>query len=71
MKCLIVLEQRLENAPESYMNSGNVFLNKVFGAEMILCPKDRDVKEFAEEIMEDQKRMAIIPILFQLGAAIG
>ena len=26
IKCLIVLEQRLANAPESYMNSGNIFL---------------------------------------------
>ena len=25
IKCLIILEQRLENAPDSYMNSGNVF----------------------------------------------
>ena len=40
IKCLIVLEQRLAEAPEAYMNSGNIFLNKVFGAEMILCPKE-------------------------------
>ena len=69
MKCLIVLEQRLENAPESYMNSGNVFLNKVFGAEMILCPKDRDVKEFAEEIMEDQKRDGHNPYFIPVGGS--
>ena len=69
MKCLIVLEQRLENAPESYMNSGNVFLNKVFGAEMILCPKDRDVKEFAEEIMEDRKRDGHIPYFIPVGGS--
>ena len=69
MKCLIVLEQRLDNAPESYMNSGNVFLNKVFGAEMILCPKDRDVKEFAEEIMEDQKRDGHNPYFIPVGGS--
>ena len=54
IKCLIVLEQRLAEAPEAYMNSGNIFLNKVFGAEMILCPKERDVKEYAEEIIEER-----------------
>ena len=43
IKCLIVLEQRLAEAPEAYMNSGNIFLNKVFGAEMILCPKEREM----------------------------
>lgn len=69
MKCLIVLEQRLENAPESYMNSGNVFLNKVFGAEMILCPKDRDVKVFAEEIMEDRKRDGYNPYFIPVGGS--
>ena len=69
MKCLIVLEQRLDNAPESYMNSGNVFLNKVFGAEMILCPKDRDVKEFAEKIMEDQKRDGHNPYFIPVGGS--
>ena len=69
MKCLIVLEQRLDNAPESYMNSGNVFLNKVFGAEMILCPKDRDVKEFAEEIMEDRKRYGHNPYFIPVGGS--
>jgi L-cysteate sulfo-lyase len=69
IKCLIVLEQRLENAPESYMNSGNVFLNKVFGAEMILCPKDRDVKEYAEEIMEDRKRDGYNPYFIPVGGS--
>ena len=69
MKCLIVLEQRLDNAPESYMNSGNVFLNKVFGAEMILCPKDRDVKVFAEEIMEDRKRDGYNPYFIPVGGS--
>ena len=54
IKCLIVLEQRLANAPESYMNSGNIFLNKIFGAEMILCPTNKNVEEFAEEIMDDR-----------------
>jgi len=43
IKCLIMLEQRLAEAPEAYMNSGNIFLNKVFGAEMILCPKEREM----------------------------
>ena len=27
LKCLIILEQRVKNAPEVYMNSGNVFLD--------------------------------------------
>ncbi|MDC3315565.1 D-cysteine desulfhydrase family protein [Candidatus Thioglobus sp.] len=69
IKCLIVLEQRLAEAPEAYMNSGNIFLNKVFGAEMILCPKERDVKEYAEEIMEERKSMGFNPYFIPVGGS--
>ena len=69
IKCLIVLEQRLANAPESYMNSGNIFLNKVFGAEMLLCPKGRDVKEYAEEIMEIRKNDGYSPYFIPVGGS--
>ena len=44
LQCLIVLEQSLSDAPSTYMTSGNVFLDKLFGAEVILCPKEKDVK---------------------------
>ena len=69
IKCLIVLEQRLAEAPEAYMNSGNIFLNKVFGAEMILCPKERDVKEYAEEIIEERKSMGFNPYFIPVGGS--
>ena len=69
IKCLIVLEQRLANAPESYMNSGNIFLNKIFGAEMILCPTNKNVEEFAEEIMGDKKRQGINPYFIPVGGS--
>ena len=69
IKCLIVLEQRLAEAPEAYMNSGNIFLNKVFGAEMILCPKERDVKEYAEEIIEERKSMGFNSYFIPVGGS--
>ncbi len=52
------------------MSSGNVFLNKVFGAEMILCPPDRDVKDYADEIVEEKNKVEEILISFQLAVAI-
>ena len=55
LKCLIVLEQRLKNPPESYMKSGNVFLDKLFGAEVKVCPKNIDVSEYSETLMKDIK----------------
>ena len=55
LKCLIVLEQRLKNPPESYMKSGNVFLDKLFGAEVKVCPKNEDVSEYSEKLIKDIK----------------
>ena len=69
IKCIIVLEQRLENAPIEYMNSGNVFLNKLFGAELIICPNNKDAKEFAENIMEKIKNNGEIPYFIPVGGS--
>ena len=55
LKCLIVLEQRLKDPPESYMKSGNVFLDKLFGAEVKVCPKNIDVSEYSEKLIKDIK----------------
>jgi len=55
LKCLIVLEQRLKDPPEAYMKSGNVFLNKLFGAEVKICPRNEDVSEYSEKIIKEIK----------------
>ena len=57
LKCLIILEERLKNAPEVYKKSGNVFLDKLFGAEIIFCPIEENIENFANEIIK--KRMTI------------
>ena len=53
LKCLIILEQRLKDAPEIYMNSGNVFLNKLFGADVKVCPKNQNFHEYYDKIIKD------------------
>jgi len=55
LKCLIILEQRLNNAPNVYMNSGNVFLDKLFGADIQLCPKNEDFLKYTEKAIENIK----------------
>ena len=55
LKCLIILEQRLKDAPEAYMKSGNVFLNKLFGADIKICPQNEDVVKYTEKIIKDIK----------------
>ena len=69
LKCLIVLEQRLADAPNAYMTSGNVFLDKLFGAEVILCPSEKDVKEYAEEIMTERKNQGANPYYIPVGGS--
>jgi len=69
LKCLIVLEQRLADAPQSYMTSGNVFLDKLFGAEVILCPSNKDVKEHATEIMTQRKNQGANPYYIPVGGS--
>jgi len=55
LKCLIILEQRLKDPPESYMKSGNVFLDKLLGAEIKVCPKNEDVAKYSEKLIKDIK----------------
>ncbi len=55
LKCLIILEQRVKNTPEVYMNSGNVFLDKLFGADVKICPKNENFLKYSEKIIEDLK----------------
>ena len=69
LKCLIILEQRLVDAPNIYMTSGNVFLDKLFGAEVILCPSEKDVKEYAEEIMAKRKNEGANPYYIPVGGS--
>jgi len=55
LKCLIILEQRVKDPPEVYMNSGNVFLNKLYGADIKICPKNKNFLEYYEKVIEDLK----------------
>lgn len=69
LKCLIILEQRLNDAPKSYMESGNVFLNKLFGAEVIFCPKNKNVEEHANEIIKQKIKKGEKPYYIPVGGS--
>jgi len=55
LKCLIILEQRVKDPPEVYMNSGNIFLNKLYGADIKICPKNENFLKYYEKVIEDLK----------------
>ena len=37
------------------MNSGNIFLDKLFGAEIKICPRIENVEEYTSKVLEDLK----------------
>jgi len=55
LKCLIILEQRVKDPPEAYMNSGNIFLDKLFGADIKICPKNENFLKYSEKVITDLK----------------
>ena len=69
LKCVIILEQRLQKAPAAYMNSGNVFLNKILGAEILICPKNKNVEEYAQEILKKKKENNERPYFIPVGGS--
>ena len=69
LKCLIILEQRVLDVPDIYMTSGNVFLDKLFGAEIILCPIDIDAEEYAEKIIIERKNQGANPYYIPVGGS--
>ena len=69
LKCIVILEQRLTNAPSAYMTSGNVFLNKLFGAEVIVCPKKNDLEEYAKTIIRKKKEKGFNPYYIPVGGS--
>ena len=69
LKCLIILEHRLKNAPEIYETSGNVFLNKLFGAELIYCPKDEVIEDYADKIIDERALKGEMPYFIPVGGS--
>ncbi|MEM8539102.1 MAG: D-cysteine desulfhydrase family protein [Pseudomonadota bacterium] len=52
MKCHALLERRIQDEPRGYAQSGNVFLDKVFGATLEYRPPDLDMNAEAEAAAE-------------------
>lgn len=65
MACEILLENRTEYTDRDYLDSGNVFLDRLFGANVTHFPKDADMIEAmevkAEELRSAGKNPYIIP----------
>ncbi len=65
MACEILLENRTESSEHDYLESGNVFLDKLFGARVTHFPKntdmDQEMEARAEELRSEGKNPYVIP----------
>jgi len=65
MGCELIFEKRVADADDAYMNSGNVLLDRIFGANIREVEKGTDMdaamEEVAAELREKGKRPYIVP----------
>ena len=65
MECELVFEQRVEDPSDPYINSGNVLLDRIFGANLRDVDKGTDMdaamEDVAAELRRDGKTPYIIP----------
>ena len=65
MECELIFEQRIEDPGDPYINSGNILLDRIFGANLRDVDKGSDMdaamEEVAEELRRDGKSPYIIP----------
>jgi L-cysteate sulfo-lyase len=65
MACELLFENRVTDADDNYLNSGNVLLDRMYGANIHHFPKATDMNqamaEHAQQLKSDGKKTYIIP----------
>ncbi|NRA47226.1 MAG: pyridoxal-phosphate dependent enzyme [Oligoflexales bacterium] len=69
LKCHLVLENRRANYEPKHINSGNVFLDKLFGASVYHFKKGTDTKKEMELLAEELKKQGKVPYIIPGGAS--
>lgn len=69
MKCELVFSKIFENSSDPYLNSGNVFLDKIFGANIREIDKDSDVNIVMEKVAEELREQGEIPYIIPSGGS--
>ena len=69
MECHVQLESRVPNPSENYTSSGNVLLNRMFGAKLHCFPEgeneqgaDTRIRSIAEELKSTGRKPYVIPL---------
>ena len=69
MACEILLENRTEYTDHDYMDSGNVFLDRLFGAGVTHYAKDTNMDAAMEEMAEDLRKAGKNPYIVPGGGS--
>lgn len=69
LKCTIVFEHRIEGASEPYLNSGNVLLDKLFGARIRNVAKGTDMAAELESVAELLRQDGEVPYIIPGGGS--
>ena len=69
LKCELVFETRVEGASAAYLQSGNVFLDKMFGARIRTVPKGTDMTAELDDVAEQLRKSGDIPYVIPGGGS--
>lgn len=69
LRCELVFEKRVEKAGEAYLNSGNVLLDRLFGARIREVARDSDMDAALETVAEEQRREGRSPYVIPGGGS--
>ena len=69
MRCEVLLEHRVSEPGNLYLNSGNVFLDRVFGANLRECDKGTDFDTLMQEVAGEVRANGGIPYIIPGGAS--
>lgn len=69
MKCEVLLEHRVENPSASYTSSGNVFLDKIFGANLREYPGGTDFEAAMAKVADEVRSTGGTPYIVPGGAS--
>jgi L-cysteate sulfo-lyase len=69
LKCEVMLEHRVQDASDTYLNSGNVFLDRIFGANLREYPAGTDFEKTMEELAAEIREQGGKPYWIPGGAS--
>ncbi len=69
LRCELVFEKRVGDAPESYRSSGNVLLDRMFGAGIREVEKGSDMQAAMEQVAEELRAAGEVPYIIPGGGS--